>query len=162
MTKSISIPELLHEYETRLLKDKLLEFPGKIRRIKGELATERRLLTDAQNNKTEAEAMLVSMIAAETNSNTGKAMFTNAEMRAAELTKRKASDAEYQQAEKDCNNAEVGVNSLQFDLERLQDEFRAYRYIVDLTARELAVWAGNELNGGNGNGENGGSNKQPY
>ncbi len=29
-----SIPELLAEYETRLLKDKLLEFPGKIQEQK--------------------------------------------------------------------------------------------------------------------------------
>ena len=37
--------------------------------------------------------------------------------------------------------AEEDVNALQFDLERLYDEFRAYRYVVDLTARELALLA---------------------
>ena len=37
--------------------------------------------------------------------------------------------------------AEEEVNAAQFDLERLQDEFRAYRYVVDLTARELALLA---------------------
>jgi hypothetical protein len=38
-------------------------------------------------------------------------------------------------------SAEEEVNAAQFDLERLYDEFRAYRYVVDLTARELALLA---------------------
>ena len=81
----------------------------------------------------------------------------------AELINRKKMSAEYQQAEKVCSDAEAQVNSLQFDLERLQDEFRAYRYVVDLTARELAVWAGDNQSSENGSGGySGSSNKQPY
>jgi hypothetical protein len=159
-----SIPELLHEYETRLLKDKLLEFPGKIRRIKDELYQARRQFADAQNTRNEEEALLKSMIAAEMNTDTGKPTFSNAEARAAELVNRKKMSATYQDAEKLAQDAESKVNSLQFDLERLQDEFRAYRYVVDLTARELALMASDQLNGEreNGNGERGVRNRQPY
>ena len=155
-----SIPELLHEYETRLLKDKLLEFPGLIRRKKDELSEARRALTEAQNFRNEEEAILKTMIAAEINPNTGKPAFSNTEARAAELINRKKTSATYQEAEKAVQEAETRVNSLQFDLERLQDEFRAYRYVVDLTARELALMASDNQSGENGNGEN--RSRQPY
>lgn len=87
MTKSI--PELLHEYETRLLKDKLLEFPALLYRKKEELADARRQYADTQNTRNEEEALLKSMIAAEINPNTNKPTFSNAEARAAELINRK-------------------------------------------------------------------------
>jgi hypothetical protein len=158
MTKSI--PELLHEYETRLLKDKLLEFPALLYRKKEELADARRQYADTQNTRNEEEALLKSMIAAEINPNTNKPTFSNAEARAAELINRKKMSAAYQEAEKAVQQTEAQVNSLQFDLERLQDEFRAYRYVVDLTARELALMASDNQGGENGNGEN--RSRQPY
>ena len=163
---AISIPELLAEYETRLLKDRLLEFPAKIRRIKGELAARRQLLTEAQISRNEEEALLKTMITAEMNPDTGKPAFTNAEARAAELINRKKTNADYQAAERVYSDAEASVNSLQFDLERLQDEFRAYRYVVDLTARELALIASDNQSSENGSsGYSGNSNsrqRQPY
>jgi hypothetical protein len=159
---NISIPELLHEYETRLLKDKLLEFPALLHRKKEDLAEARRQLTEAQNARNEEEALIKTMIAAEMNPNTGKPMFPNAEARAAELINRKKSSTEYQQTEKVCGDIEATVNTLQFDLERLQDEFRAYRYVVDLTARELALLASDHLNGVGSESGNGMENRQPY
>lgn len=156
-----SISELLAEYETRLLKDKLLEFPVLLHRKKEELAEARRYLTDVQVARNEEEALLKTMIAAEMNPSTGKPAYSNAEARATELINRKKTSTECQLVEKVCGDAEANVNSLQFDLERLQDEFRAYRYVVDLTARELALMASDHLNGaGNGNGN--GGNNQPY
>jgi len=157
-----SMPELLHEYETRLLKDKLLEFPSQIHRKKDDLAEARRQLTEAQSARNEEEAFLKVTISAETNPDTGKPAFTNAEARAAELINRKKISAEYQNAEKVCGDAEAAVNSLQFDLERLQDEFRAYRYVVDLTARELALLASDNLSGETGNGAGNKNRPQPY
>ena len=158
-----SISELLAEYETRLLKDKLLEFPGKIRRIKGNLAIERQRLAEAQVSRNEEEALLRTMIAAEMNPDTGKPAYSNSEARAAELINRKKTSAAYQDAERVAQDAETAVNSLQFNLERLQDEFRAYRYVADLTARELALMASDCLSGekdGSGNGR--GVSRQPY
>lgn len=154
----MNIPELLAQYETRLLKDKLLEFPGQIRRQKDELQQARRQLSEAQNSRNEEEALLKSMIAAEMNPGTGKPIYSNAEVRAAELISRKKTNAMYQDTEKLVQDVEAKVNSLQFDLERLQDQFKAYRYVMDLTARELALMASDHQNGGNENGEN----RQPY
>lgn len=89
----------------------------------------------------EAEALLVSAIAAEVNPSTGKAVFSNAEARAAELVNRKRQNVEYLAADQAAKDAEMRLNTEQFKLEQLQDQFKAYRYVVDLTARELALLA---------------------
>lgn len=160
-----TISELLHEYETRLLKDKLLEFPAQLHYKKTELSQARQLLTEAQVARNEEEAMLKTFIAAEINPDTGKPAFTNVEARAAELINRKKTNSDYQTADRVCREAEASVNSLQFNLERLQDEFRAYRYVVDLTARELALMASDNQSGENGNGNSGNGDsrqRQPY
>jgi hypothetical protein len=148
---------ILADLETSTLKAKLLEYPALIHRRKEDLFRARQQLTEAQNARIEAEALLVSMIAAEKNPNTGKPAYSNAEARAAELVNRKKTSIEYQEADRLVQEIEALVNTLQFDLERLQDEFRAYRYVVDLTARELALLASDNVNGG-GNGEE----RQPY
>jgi hypothetical protein len=125
----------------RPMKEKLFNFPGEIRAKKAELETARRILKEAQVQLQELEAEMVAAIAAEVNPNTGKAAFSNAEARGAELIKRKAESKGYAAAYGAVRRAEEDVNALQFDLERLYDEFRAYRYVVDLTARELALLA---------------------
>jgi len=125
----------------RPMKQRLLDFPGLIREQKEKCETARRLLKEAQTTLQELEAEMVAAIAAEVNPNTGKAAFSNAEARAAELIRRKANNLTYRSAALAVKSAEEEVNAAQFDLERLYDEFRAYRYVVDLTARELALLA---------------------
>lgn len=125
----------------RPMKEKLFNFPGEIRAKKAELETARRILKEAQTALQELEAEMVAAIAAEVNPNTGKAAFSNTEARGAELIRRKATNKNYAAAYDAVRRAEEDVNALQFDLERLYDEFRAYRYVVDLTARELALLA---------------------
>ena len=125
----------------RPMKEKLFNFPGEIRAKKAELETARRILKEAQTTLQELEAEMVAAIAAEVNPNTGKAAFSNAEARGAELIGRKAMDKGYAAAYGSVRHAEEDVNAAQFDLERLYDEFRAYRCVVDLTARELALLA---------------------
>lgn len=136
-----NIPALLAEYETRLLKDSLFSFPTRIHQKKQELYEARKALADAQTARLEVEAMLQVMIAAEINPHTGKPAYSNAQARTAELTNRKKSSAEYQNTDQVVRDAESVVSTLQFDLERIQDEFRSYRYVIDLTARELALMA---------------------
>jgi len=125
----------------RPMKEKLFNFPGEIRAKKAELETARRALKEAQTAVTEIEAEMITLIAAEVNPDTRKAAFSNAEARGAELIRRKAESKDYAAAYGAVRRAEEDVNALQFDLERLYDEFRAYRYVVDLTARELALLA---------------------
>lgn len=136
-----SIEAILAQYETKVLKARLLEFPAMLQAQKEKVAQARRELVDAEKARAEAEALLIAAIAAEVNPNNGKPAYSNAEARAAELTRRKKMDPDYQVADQAARAAEAELNAAQFDLERLQDQFKAYRYIVDLTARELALLA---------------------
>lgn len=136
----ITIPRLLSEYETNIYKDRLSSLPVAIRKQKDELADAKRSLAEAQNAKTEVEAMLTALIAAEVNPETGKPRFTNAQMRSAELVHRQKESTEYQAAKKECDRAEAFASSMQFNLEQLWDEFRACRYTVALITQELALW----------------------
>lgn len=130
------------------LKEKLLGFPVAIREKKSEHEAARLALKDAQAAATQLEAEMKVLIAAEISPETGKAEFTNAAMREAELVRRKAENAEYAAAIRFVRRMEESMNAAQFDLERLYDEFRAVRYVVDLTARELAVIAVSDWQGG--------------
>jgi len=123
------------------MKEKLFDFPRLIREQKEKCETARRALKEAQATVNEMEAEMVATIGAEKDPGSGKALYSNAEARAAELTRRKANNLSYRTAALAVKSAEEEVNAAQFDLERLYDEFRAYRYVVDLTARELALLA---------------------
>lgn len=137
---STAIEAILADLETKTLKAKLREYPALLRRQKSIVAEKRQALEDVKAARQALEAEMVAEIAAETNGN-GKPKFSNAESRAAELINRKRQNPAYQEAEKACREAEWGMNEAQFDLEKLIDEFKAYRYVVDLTARELALLA---------------------
>jgi len=138
----IKIPELLAQFETRLLKDKLFDYPERIACQKETLAEARKELAEARVALEEAEAILKSVISAEVNPATGKPAYSNAEARAAEFINRKKDDFDCQAAEKKRLRCEEEYNSEMFLLEKLQDEFRSCRYVADLTARELALLAG--------------------
>lgn len=137
---STTIEAILADLETKTLKAKLREYPALLRRQKNIVAEKRQALEDAKAARQALEAEMVAEIAAKTNGN-GKPKFSNAEARAAELINRKRQNPAYQEAEKACREAEWALNEAQFDLEKLIDEFKAYRYVVDLTARELALLA---------------------
>ena len=125
----------------RPMKQRLFDFPGEIRAQKEKAEVAKRALKEAQGAVVEFEAELLSAIGAEVNPNTGKAAYSNAEARAAELIRRKTDNVAYRAVNLAARAAEEEFNAAQFDLERLYDEFRAYRYVVDLTARELALLA---------------------
>jgi len=117
------------------------------------LAAARGDFKDAESEREQEEAILMAAISAEVDPNTGKAAFSNDKARQAELIVRKKLSPEYQEVEAAVTEAEREVNSAQFELERLQDEYKSYRYVADLTARELALYS---------DAGNGGSEKQAY
>ena len=144
MNQMKSIPELLHEYETRLLKDKLLEFPELILKKKTALRDIRESYNESAQNVAMLEADLAVEIAAEADPNTGKAKYSNDKMRQAELMRRKSADSTVKIAIADMKEYERRLGEAQDELESLQDKFKAYRYVVRLTAEELALLAGEE------------------
>lgn len=150
-----TVETILADLETKTLKARLREYPALIRRQKSIVSEKRQALEDAKTVRQTMEAEMVAVIATEMNGNTGKPKFSNAEARAAELISRKRQNPACQEAEKVCREAEWALNEAQFELEKLIDEFKAYRYVVDLTARELALLA-------TGIAEEETLNKEPY
>lgn len=133
-----TVEALLAQYETKTLKAKLLEFPALIQTAKSQTHKVRTALKQAESERAAAEAEITIDVAAEIGGN-GKPRFTNAEARAAEVARRKALDIVYSGYENDVRQAEWDLNEAQSELERLQDEFKAYRYVVRLTTAELAL-----------------------
>lgn len=129
---------VLNQFDTTNLKEQLLAYPERIKEQKLIVSQKRQVLKDAELSVKEAEAVLVMEIASEVNEN-GKAKFSNAESRNAELLARKKVSAEFNFAESDRRNAEVDLEEAQAELERVCDEYKSYRYIARLTAEELAV-----------------------
>lgn len=137
---------------TQNIKSRLLSFPSLIRAQKSQVEAARVNFKDAQAAVAELEAEMASEISSATNPGTGKPAYSNAEARSAELIKRKAENPEYKAAFGAMRKAEEALSIAQYDLEKLADEFKSYRYVCDLTARELAVVAV-EWQAGAGNGE---------
>lgn len=151
MAIPMPVEQILAQFQTQTIKAKLLELPNQIQAAKEELSQAKMNLKYAEEDRLQAEAVLIAAISAELDPNTGKPKFSNEKARAAELVRRKNTDTDYQIAERTCIEAQTAVENLQIKLEKLQDEFRSYRYIADLTARELALYASDSVNG-NGNG----------
>ena len=139
-----SIPELLAEYETRLLKDRLLEYPSMILSQKAVIRDARGTYNEAAQEAAILEADISTDIAAEMDPASGKAKYSNDKTRQAELMKRKAADPVCVEATKRLRETERSLGMAQDALEALQDKFKAYRYIVRLTAEELALMASEE------------------
>lgn len=139
-----NIPQLLAEYETRLLKDRLLEYPAMILNQKALIRKLREAYRMADQERIILEADIAGEIASETNPDTGKAAYSNTEARAVELVRRKKTNSSYQEVAMAARGSEHELNEAQDQLEALQDKFKAYRYVVRLTAEELALFASEE------------------
>lgn len=129
---------ILNQFNGADIKAKLLAFPEQVKSQKLIVNQFWQALKDTELASKEAEALLVTEIAAELNDN-GKAKYSNAEARAAELLSRKRTSPEYSFAENDRRRAEGKLEEAQAELEYLYDGYKAYRYIARLTAEELAV-----------------------
>lgn len=138
--------KLLAQYETDLLKSKLRTFPALIKAQKQKVREAREAFNQAEMDRTLEEANLMTDIAAEIDTVTGKAKFSNDKTRQAELTKRKQNNDVYKAAEQSAKEAEYRLNEAQDELDRLIDEYKSYRYIVALTTQELALLADSEDN----------------
>ncbi len=133
---------ILDQYNTEGLREGLLDFPETIRLQKMKLESAQLAAKDVRQLISEREAEMAIDIAAEKNpDNPGKAMYGNAEARAAELLRRKKAAPECQALCKALKDAEWKANEIRFELEKLQDDFKASRYVADLMARELALLA---------------------
>lgn len=139
-----NIPAILADLETDLLKNRLYEFPGQVKEQKKVIRELRNMFKDAEQELKMAEADLVTDIAAETNPNNGKPAYSNKEARDAELERRKSRCPNCQDAVKAAREVGYKLEEAQDELEKLQDEYKSYRYAVAMVTQELALYAGAE------------------
>ena len=121
------------------LKAQLREIPFRLMSQKKIVSQFRQVLEEAQCTLDQEEAILVSLIASEINLTNGKQVYSNKEARDAELIVRKKNSPTCQAAEANVKAAEQNLNEAQFDLERIQDEFRSLRITAQITCQELAL-----------------------
>jgi len=130
--------EILYQFETAKIKNQLAEYPERIFQAKEAVNNLREELKMAETELKEAEAMLITEIALETNGN-GKPKFGNERTRQAELIKRQANDKDYQTVLENLKQVQRKLDNAQLNLELLYDEFRATHYIARLTEAELRI-----------------------
>jgi hypothetical protein len=121
--------------------DKIYTFPAEIRRQEGLLADARRRLEEAKSSLELARQVVVAAVISETNGD-GKPRYSNDKAREAEITRRLAADPDYRAALQAVREAEDAVNSEQFELNRLYNEFAAYRTVAKVLAGKLNLVAG--------------------
>lgn len=130
---------ILEQYNTEQLRERLMEFP---RRIKEQKAVVREAREEAEGLRRElevVEAELFTDIQSEIDGDTNKPKFSNEKAREAELKRRKANDPEYSEKAEEVRQAERKQAEQQDYLEQLIDEYKSYRYITRLTVEELSL-----------------------
>jgi len=134
------VERLLAQYETAAIRQELRTLPARIAEARYVVNQYRARVDDAQDKVGLAEAELSLAISAEMNGN-GKPLFSNAEARAAELVRRRASDSAWLVNSRSLQAATNDLAEHQGRLDELIDLFRAYRVVARLTAAELALLA---------------------
>lgn len=133
--------EMIGEMGIEPVLDKIYSFPAEIRRQQTVMAGARRNLEDARSNLELARQVVVAGVLSETIGD-GKPKFSNEKAREAEITQRLSADPGYQAAQKAFRDTEDAVNSAQFELDRLHNEFSAYKAASRVLAGKLNMVAG--------------------
>ena len=121
--------------------DNLLSLPANICSQEKVLAMFKRKLDDAKSELDLAKQVIVAVVISETNED-GKPRYTNEKAREAEIAKRMNVGSEYQKVLKKVREAEEEVNSEQFEMNCLLNEFSAYRAVAKILAGKLQLMAG--------------------
>jgi len=133
-----AINALLTAYNTENLRHSLMEYPRRIREARQAVNQARKALKDAELERATIEAELVLAISTETDEK-GKTKYSNAEARAAELLRRKASDPRYLEADQKVSMAEAEFNEASDTLQQLIDEYQSLRFAARLVVAELSM-----------------------
>ena len=129
--------QLVGEKNLHGLRSKLIEFPEQIGEQQKVINEATKTLTETRMNLKEVEAGLMIEISDEVNDKTGKAKYSNAEARNAELQVRRRHTPEYQA----YKNAEMDLTSAQTELTILTQKYEAYKLVTESTITELNLIA---------------------
>ena len=133
-----AINSLLAAYNTENLRHSLMAYPGRIKAQREAAYQARKAWEDAELERSTVEAELLLTISSETDER-GKAKFSNAEQRSAELLRRKAADPSYLAAAEKVATAKDALNEAQDTLQMLLDEYQSARIAARLIAAEMSV-----------------------
>jgi hypothetical protein len=142
MSQATSPTEILYNLNTEQLKNRLSEYPQKILDQKGRARDARDRYKDAEADRATEEAAILAEIADEKDPATGKAKFSNAEARNAELLKRRRANKDYQITAGVVRDAEQVLNREEDELEAVQNKFKATMFVAQIIAAEVALYAG--------------------
>lgn len=133
-----TINALLTAYNTENLRHSLMAYPARIKAQRETVYQTRKTWEDAELERSTVEAEILLAISTETDEK-GKAKYTNAEQRSAELLRRKASDPRYLAAAEKAAIAKDALNEAQDTLQMLLDEYQSARMVARLISAEMSV-----------------------
>lgn len=137
-----SIQEFVdRNYNTAHIRESLLSFPYAIMTQKATVRKARDAFQAADLPRQMMELEMIDDIAAATNPQTGKPLFSNDKLRDAELKRRKAASEEYQELQRQAKEAERNLSAAEDELEELCNKFNAYQYVSNFVAAEMNVVA---------------------
>lgn len=145
MSKPNPAEKILANYDTSTLRGQLVsEFPAKITAVKTKIRELRDAYQEVEQSRAFAEAELMTDISLETDLSTGKPLYSNDKVRAAELLVRKAKDADYRRAEAEAKEARWAYETAQDELDELFTRNRNYLAVLNVIAAELNLIAAYE------------------
>ncbi len=133
-----AINSVIAAYDTENLRHALLTYPARIKAQRDAVNIARKAWKDAELQRATLEAELLLAVSVETDDK-GKAKFSNAEVRAAELLRRKGTDPAYLETLALVSEAESELNEAQDTLQMLLDEYQSARIAARLISAELSV-----------------------
>ncbi len=133
-----AITAILAAYNTENLRHSLMAYPARIKKQREVVNQARKAWKDAERDRATIEAELLLAIGMETDDR-GKAKYSNAEQRAAELLRRKAIDPDYLDAASTVATAEAEATEAQDTLQMLLDEYQSARIVARLITAEMSV-----------------------
>ena len=121
------------------IKTRLLAIPGGIHTIQRDMVLAKEVVDRGEQHFKEHEAELMFEISQETNGDKDKPKpkFSNDTMRKAELTRRLKGDSVYQDIFKKTQEARLGIQNDELDIDRLRNDFRVQMAFKDLAVAEM-------------------------
>ncbi len=133
-----AVQSITAAYDTASLRHALASYPGRIKAQRELVQRARHEHQNAEQRRAELEAELLLAISVETDDK-GKTRFSNAEVRAAELLRRKAADPAYAAAAAAVSRAEAALLEAQDTLSLRLDEYQSARIAARLIAAEMSA-----------------------
>jgi len=145
--ETAAMTRLMADLNVYRIKEKLLQYPQKIKDKKDEVRQFYKYVQEGQMAKKEYEAEVLAKISLETCPDSGKKKYSTDKSRQAAVQKKLKNDFEYHDLVKIVNTAQDKHSRAQDELDQLFDEYKSWQLISEITSNELQLWAGRARSG---------------